>query len=47
MVDADVIASFWIRGPRATYARKARRRDAGWVARLLPDVAVPLEEFVA
>lgn len=35
VVDADVIASFWIKTARTDAALQARRRDADWVAPLL------------
>lgn len=35
VVDTNVIASFWIPGPRAQDAREARRRDAEWIAPVL------------
>ena len=32
VVDTDVVAAFWIRGPRTAAALRARRRDADWAA---------------
>ena len=35
VVDADVIASFWIKSARTDVAFQARRRDADWIVPLL------------
>lgn len=35
VVDADVIASFWIKTARTDVALQARRRDADWIVPLL------------
>ncbi|HUF10543.1 MAG TPA: type II toxin-antitoxin system VapC family toxin [Rhodothermales bacterium] len=35
VVDTDVIAAFWIRGPRTPAALGARRRDPDWAAPVL------------
>ena len=35
VVDADVIASFWIKSARTDVALQARRRDADWIVPLL------------
>ena len=32
VVDTDVIAALWLRGPRTGAALRTRRRDADWVA---------------
>lgn len=35
VIDADVLASFWIKTDRTAAAQQARRRDADWVAPVL------------
>ncbi|MEM1042390.1 MAG: type II toxin-antitoxin system VapC family toxin [Bacteroidota bacterium] len=35
VIDADVIASFWIKGPRTAAVLRARRRDTDWIVPLL------------